>query len=111
MASLTNNALSNDHDPVELIGRDITWLKSTGGDFTTNTDMAAALRAISVYATVEIVGTATSAGCIFGVSGCSSEVAAADATAGSDFVLLEAALDAVKAQALTIVTISALTFV
>ena len=106
MASLTNNALSNDHDPVELVGRDIVWLMSTAGDYTTNTKMAAALRAISVYATVEIVGTATAAGCMFGVSGCSSEVAAADATAGSDFVLLENALDVIDAQTLTIKTIS-----
>ena len=107
MASSTNNALSNDHDPVELIGRDITWLKSAGGDFRTNTLMAAALRAISVYGTIEIVGTATAAGVIVGVSGCDSHVAAGS---GANFVLLEAALDAVAAQTLTIVTISALTF-
>jgi len=107
MATLTNPALSNDHDPVELIGRDITWLKSAGGNFTTNTNMAAVLRAVGVYATVEIVGTATAAGVIIGVSGCDSHVAAGT---GTNFTALEAALDAVAAQTLTIVTISALTF-
>jgi len=108
MASLTNNALSNVHDPVELIGRDITWLKSTGGDFTANADMAAVLRAISSYATIEVVGTATAAGVIVGVSGCDAHVAAGT---GTNFTALEAALDAVAAQALTVVVISALTFV
>lgn len=107
MATLTNPAHSNVHDPVELIGRDIVWLKSAGGDFTANADMAAALRAISVYATVEIVGTATAAGVIVGVSGCDAHVAAGS---GTNFTALEAALDAVAAQTLTIVTISALTF-
>jgi uncharacterized protein YraI len=107
MASLTNPAHALDHDPVELIGRDIVWLMSTAGDFTTNTKMAAALRAISVYATIEIVGTATSAGCMFGVSGCDSHVAAGS---GANFVLLEAALDAIDAQTLTVKRIEALTF-
>ena len=107
MASLTNPAFAGVHDPVELIGRDIVWLMSTAGDFTTNTKMAAALRAISVYATIEIVGTATAAGVMVGVSGCDAHVAAGT---GANFVLLEAALDAVAAQTLTIVTISANTF-
>ena len=107
MASLTNNALSNAHDPVELIGRDIVWLMSTAGDFQVNTKMAAALRAISVYATIEIVGTATAAGCMFGVSGCDSQVAAGS---GDNFVALEAALDAIDAQTLTVKSIAGLVF-
>ena len=107
MAELTNNALSNDHDPVELVGRDIVWLMSTAGDYTTNTKMAAALRAISVYATVEVVGTATAAGCMFGVSGCDAHVAAG---AGANFTLLAAALTAIDSQTLTVKRIAGIVF-
>ena len=103
MATLTNPAHALDHDPVELIGRDIVWLMSTAGDFTDNTKMDRALRAISVYATLEIVGVATAAGCIFGVSGCDAHVAAGT---GANFTALEAALDAIDAQTLTVVTVT-----
>jgi len=100
MATLTNPALSTSHDPAQFIGRSITWLMSTGGDFTADADMTQALRMIGQWCTIEVVGTATAAGCIFGVSGFPAAVPAS----------LETALDTINAQALTIVTISALTF-
>jgi len=99
MANLTNPALSTSHDPAQFIGRSITWLKSTG-NYTGDANMTAALRAIASWGTIEVIGTADASACIFGVSGFPAAVPSS----------LETALDAIGAQACTIVTISSATF-
>ena len=100
MAKLTNPALSTSHDPAQFIGRNITWLASTGGNYTADADMTQALRYIGAWGTIEVVGVAAAGGCIFGVSGFPAAVPSS----------LEVELDSIGAQALTIVNIHTLTF-
>lgn len=104
MPSLTNPAYSVAQDPADYLGvRDIVFLSSAGGDFTANTDTQLALEAIAQYGTIEIVGTVAAGGFVVGISGAHDHIAAGS---GAEWTALEARLDAIQAQTLSVVTLN-----
>jgi len=103
MAGYANPAYARAQDNSEYLGRDIVWLCSTGGDFTTDTDAQLALEAIAQHGTIEVVGTVTAAGFVVGLSGAHAHIAAGS---GTVWTALEARLDAIQAQTLSVKTIT-----
>jgi hypothetical protein len=103
MAGYSNPAYSTAQDNAEYLGRDITWVCSTGGDFTTDTDAQLALEAIAQHGTIEVVGEVTAAGFVVGLSGAHAHIAAGS---GTVWTALEARLDAIQAQTLSIKTVT-----
>lgn len=104
MAGYTNPAYALAQDPADYAGvRDIVWLCSTGGDFTANADTQLALEAIAQHATIEFVGTVAAGGFVVGVSGAHAHIAAGS---GTVWTALEARLDAIAAQTLSVKTLN-----